>query len=57
MIFIVSTINNLKCEKNQWQDKENSHFYDIDAVEFLDHLNFENNGFDDNEIDYLVDSI
>ena len=29
----------------------------MEAVEFLDHINFDNGNFDDNAIDYIVESI
>ena len=37
----------------QLQDEESSVPYDAEALEYLDHINFENADFDDNEIDYI----
>ena len=41
----------------QIEDKESSNCYEMEAVEFLDHINFDNGNFDDNAIDYIVESI
>ena len=37
--------------KVQIEDKTVSHSYDMEAVEFLDHINFESTDFDYDEID------
>ena len=39
------------------EDKNVSHSYDMEAVEFLDHINFESTDLDDDESDYIEDSI
>ena len=39
--------------KLQIEDKTVSHYYDIEAVEFLDHINFDTPDFEDDEIDYI----
>ena len=44
-------------EKLQIKDKKVSHSYDMEAVEFLDHINFDTPDFDDDEIDYIEESI
>ena len=41
----------------QLQDEESSDPYDAEALEYLDHINYENADFDDNEIDYIEQSI
>ena len=41
----------------QIEDKESSNCYEMEAVEFLDHINFDNGNFDDNAINYIVESI
>ena len=54
--FNSPTIKKLKPQNNQMEDKEISNSYDIDAVEFLDHIKFDNSDFDDNAIDYIEES-
>ena len=43
--------------KIQIEDKTVSHSYDIEAVEFLDHINFDTPDFEDDEIDYIEETI
>ena len=43
--------------KVQIEDKTVSDSYDMEAVEFLDHINFDTPDFDDDEIDYIEESI
>ena len=43
--------------KLQIEDNTVSHSYDMEAVEFLDHINFDTPDFDDDEIDYIEESI
>ena len=42
---------------NQLELKKSSNYHDIEAVEFLDHINFDNGDFDDNVIDYIAEII
>ena len=51
--FIVPVFKNLNDQNIQLQDLESSIPYDTEAVKYLDHINFENADFDDNEIDYI----
>ena len=51
--FIVPASKNLNDQNIQLQDEESSVPYDAAAVEYLDHINFENADFDDNENDYI----
>ena len=44
-------------QNTQLQDEESSAPYDAEALEYFDHINFENADFDDNEIDYIEQSI
>ena len=39
------------------EDKTLSHSYDMEAVEFLDHINFESPDFNDDEINYIKQAI
>ena len=41
----------------QLHDEESSVPYDAEAVEYLDTINFENTNFDDNENDYIEQSV
>ena len=43
--------------KVQIEDKKVSHSYAMKAVEFLNHINFDTLDFDDDEIDYIEESI
>ena len=43
--------------KVQIEDKTVSHSNDMEAVELLDHINFEIHDFEDDEIDYIEESI
>ena len=43
--------------KVQIEDKTVSDSHDMEAVEFLDHINFDTPDFDDDEIDYIEESI
>ena len=43
--------------KVQIEDKTVSHYYVMEAVEFLDHINFDTPDFEDDEIDYIEESI
>ena len=40
-------------QNTQLQDEESSVPYDAEVLEYLDHINFENADFDDNENDYI----
>ena len=55
--FTDQTIQNLKDEKRQIEDKESSNSYEMEAVEFLDHINFDDGDFDYNAIDNKAESI
>ena len=55
--FNILTIKHLKHQKNKIEDKESSNSYEIEAVEFLDHINFDNGDFDENAIDYIAECI
>ena len=39
------------------RSKKNSDYHDIEAFEFLDHINVDNSDFDDDVIDYVEESI
>ena len=39
------------------EDEKLLHSYDMEAVEFLDHINFDSTDFEDDEIDYIEESI
>ena len=39
------------------EDKTLSHSYDMEAVEFLDNINFDTPDFEDDEVDYIEESI
>ena len=54
MLFQWSKIWSLK---KQIEDKESLNSYETETVEFLDHINFDNDDFDDNAIDYMAESI
>ena len=47
----------MKHQKNTIEDKESSSSYEMEAIEFLDHINFDNGDFDDNVIDYIAEII
>ena len=51
--FIVPVSKSLNDQNIQLQDLESSVPYDTEAVKYLDHINFENADFDDNENDYI----
>ena len=55
--FTDHTIKNPKDEKRQLEDKDSSHSNDINTVDFLNHVNFDNGDFDDNAIDYIEECI
>ena len=44
-------------KKTKIVDKESSNSYEMEAVEYLDHINFDNGDFDDNAIYNTEDSI
>ena len=56
-IFTVPVSKNLSDQNILLQDEECSVPYDEEALEYLDPINFENADFDDNEIDYIEQSI
>ena len=39
------------------EDEKIFHSYDMEPVEFLDHINFDSTDFEDDEIDYIEKSI
>ena len=43
--------------KLQIEDKTVSYSYDMEAVEFLDYINFDTLVFKDNEIDYIEEYV
>ena len=43
--------------KLQIEDNTVSHSYDMEAVEFLDHINFDTSDFGDDEIGYIDETI
>ena len=51
------TIKNETDGKNQKEDKKSSCSYDIEAVDFLDNINFKNTDFDDNDHNYIEEYI
>ena len=55
--FDETSMKNQIDNKVQIEDKIVSHSYDIDAVEFLDHINFDTPDFEDDWIDYIEESI
>ena len=44
-------------KKTKIVDKESSNSYEMEAVEFLDHIHFDNGDFDDTAINYIAESI
>ena len=56
ILFTVTTIKKLIPQINQLELKKSSEYHDIEAVEFLDHINFDNGDFDDDEIDYIEET-
>ena len=57
ILFTVPTIKKLIPQINQLELKKSSDYHDIEAVEFLDHINFDNGDFDDNVIDNIEEYI
>ena len=57
IFFTVLTIKKLIPQINQLELTKSSDYHDIEAVEFLDHINFDNGDFDDDAIDYIEESI
>ena len=55
--FIVPASKHLNDQNILLQDEKSSVPYDTEAVEYLDHINFKNADFDDNEHDYIEQSI
>ena len=55
--FDGTSMKNQTDNKVQIEDKIMSHSYDMEAVEFLDHINFDTPDFEDDEIDYIEESI
>ena len=55
--FDGTSMKNQIDNKVQIEDKTVSHFYDKEALEFLDHINFDTHDFKDDEIDYIEESI
>ena len=55
--FTVPKIKILIPQINQLEVKKSSDYHDIEAVEFLDHINFDNGDLDDDTIDYLSETI
>ena len=56
-LFIVPTIKKLIPQIIQLEVKKCSHYHDIEAVEFLDYINFDNSDLGDDAIDYLLETI
>ena len=56
-IFTGPVSKNLSDQNILLQDEESSVPYDAEAVEYLDTINFENTNFDDNENDYIEQSV
>ena len=56
-LFTVPTIKKLILQINQLEVKKSSDYHDMEAVEFLDHTNFDNGDFDNDVIDYIEGSI
>ena len=56
-LFTVPTIKKLIPQINQLEVKKSLHYHDIEAVEFLDYINFDNGDLDDDSIDYLSETI
>ena len=57
ILFTVPTIKKMIPQINQLELKKNSNYHDIEAVAFLDHINFDNGDFDDDNIDYISETI
>ena len=55
--FDGTSIKNKIDNKLQIEDKSVSHSYAMEAVEFLEYINFESPDFDDDETDYIEQSI
>ena len=56
-LFTVPTIKKIIPQINQLELKKSSNYHDIEAVAFLDHINFDNGDFDDDNIDYISETI
>ena len=55
--FIIPASKNLNDQNIQLQDEESSILYDAKAVEYLDNIYFDKTDFNDNENDYVEQSI
>ena len=56
-LFTVPTIKELIPQIDSLEVEKISDYHDIEAVEFLDQINFDNGDFDDIAIDYLSETI
>ena len=56
-LFTVPTIKKMIPQINQLELKKSSNYHDIEAVAFLGHINFDNGDFDDDNIDYISETI
>ena len=56
-LFTVPTIKTMIPQINQLEFKKSSNYHDIEAVAFLDHIIFDNGDFDDDNIDYISETI
>ena len=57
IILLIKRTKIKKIKKRQIEDKESSNSYEMEAVEFLDHINVDNGDFDDNAIDYISEKL
>ena len=57
ILFTVPTTKNLNLQINLIEDLKSSYYYDMEVVEFLVQINFDNGHFDDNSIDYIAECI
>ena len=55
--FTGTSIKKQVDEKLQMEDEKLLHSYDMEAGEFLDHITFDSTDFEDDEIDYVEESI
>ena len=55
--FDGTSMKNQIDNKVQIEDKTVSHSYDMEAVKFLDHIDFDTPDFEDDEIDHIEESI
>ena len=55
--FYCSNDQNIDSSNRSSRSWKSSDYHDMEAIEFLDHIHFDNGDFDDNAIDYIEESI